>query len=246
MGYEAEMPGTLVTQRQLQIICNRYYFAGCYVSGKTLEVGCGPGIGLGYLSRRAEVIGGDFNPDNLAYAKRHYNGRIGVVYLDAHKLQYKDKVFNTVLAMAVANYLDMDKFLKESYRVLITGGKLVFCIPNPCVPGFRPSLLSNRYYSLHDLRVMVKRYYGYDTTIFGVFSEVKPPVIRNKVVKLAGKCLNNKVGDKIRVPLSRKLLKTVPLPPEIAEGMAEYIEPDYLLSDEDTEHLVFYVVGEKL
>lgn len=58
---ETEIPGIKVSWDQLQIICHRYYFASKFVLGKrVLEVGCGPGLGLGYLSRNTkQVVGGD-------------------------------------------------------------------------------------------------------------------------------------------------------------------------------------------
>ena len=115
MSYEAEMPGMKVTREQLQIICSRYYFASQFVSGKqVLEVGCGPGLGLGYLSRRAvKVIGGDYAEDNLRCAQQHYRDRIELVRLDAHNLPFKDNCFDVVVAMATVIYLQLDSFFKE-------------------------------------------------------------------------------------------------------------------------------------
>lgn len=74
MSNEAEIPGIRVSKEQLRIICACYYFASKFVFGKTvLEVGCGPGIGSGYLAERAKkVVGVDISKENLDYASRHY------------------------------------------------------------------------------------------------------------------------------------------------------------------------------
>ena len=84
---ETEMPGTKVNIDPLQIICHRYYFASKFVSGKEmLEVGCGPGIGLGYLSKNAKwVVGGDITKNNLRCAQKHYVAKVELVSMDAHK-----------------------------------------------------------------------------------------------------------------------------------------------------------------
>src|SRR2546421_6017194 len=71
---ETELPGRTVNRDTRQLISHRHYWACQFVSEKkVLEVGCGPGLGLGCLSRRAKrVIGGDNTGGTLTLAKRHY------------------------------------------------------------------------------------------------------------------------------------------------------------------------------
>jgi SAM-dependent methyltransferase len=243
MGFEAEMPGIEITREQLQIICNRYYFAGQYLSGKVLEVGCGAGLGLGYLSQKAEVIGGDITQENINYAKAHYKGRIELMIMDAHHLPFKNNTFDVVVAMAVTIYLKLDNFLKECSRVLKPRGLLIFCIPNLNVSGFQPSRLSRNYYSVPDLYAMVSRWF--DTEMFGVF-KYQQSNLRNKLVAIASKTIKYMMGDRVRQSLSHSVLHTLKLPPEIKEGMANYIQPTPIQTNMlDVKHKVIYVVGRK-
>ena len=60
-----ELSGDEVSQEQVDRICNRYYWAGKYCAGKdVLEVACGTGQGLGYLSKLAKSLNaGDFSEE---------------------------------------------------------------------------------------------------------------------------------------------------------------------------------------
>ena len=120
MSHEAELPGREITREHLQIIYSRYYFASQFVEGRqVLEVGCGPGLGLGYLSTAAErVIGGDYAEDNLRLAKNHYQDNIDLAVLDAHSLPFRDACLDTVVSMATVIYLQLDRFFTECARVL--------------------------------------------------------------------------------------------------------------------------------
>ena len=81
---ETELPGRTVNRDTRQLISHRYYWASQFVSEKkVLEVGCGPGLGLGCLSRRAKrVIGGDITRDILTLAKSHYASRVGIACME--------------------------------------------------------------------------------------------------------------------------------------------------------------------
>jgi len=174
MSHEAGMPGDKRTREQLQMICCRYYTAAQYIQGKqVLEVGCGTGLGLGYLSRRAKnVVGGDYSEDNIRCAQRHYGNRIKLQVLDAHELPFKNGCFDVVIAMEVIQYLHLERFLSESYRVLKQGGTLLLCIPNQDAPGFRRSPLGYDYYSAPELLTSLNRHH-FDAEIFGAF-----PILR--------------------------------------------------------------------
>jgi len=52
-----EIAGDEVTQEQIDRLCNRYYWAGKYCSGKgVVEAACVSGQGLGYLSGIAKSL----------------------------------------------------------------------------------------------------------------------------------------------------------------------------------------------
>jgi SAM-dependent methyltransferase len=173
LSKEAELIGIKVGLDQLQVICNRYYFAGQFVTDKAvLEVGCGSGIGLGYLNQNAEsIIGGDYANDNLNMA-RQYCLNIPLIQLDAHYLPFRNKSFDVIVAMATIIYLDLDKFFAECHRLLEAGGILAFCTPNKDQPHFQPSGESRHYYSVPELSLRVGRYFNAE--FFGMFPVLAP------------------------------------------------------------------------
>ena len=66
-----DMPGQKATTEQLSRIFSRYHFARMFVEGKdVLDIGCGSGLGLPYLSEIAKhVVGGDIDKKNIAFAR---------------------------------------------------------------------------------------------------------------------------------------------------------------------------------
>ena len=248
MSQEAELPGMRVTKEQLQIICCRYYFASQFVAGKqVLELGCGPGLGLGYLSQSAtRVIGGDYDEDNLRLAQRHYEDRVELALLDAHNLPFKDNCFDVVVVMATIIYLQLDSFFNECYRVLKKGGMLVFCIPNKDQPGFQRSPLSKNYFSVPELSELLSPHF--DAKFFGAFpihKESQSTKSRYAIVAKAGKALTLIFrGEKIKELLSRFFLDTSVLKEEIEDGMAEDIQPEPVSGDTPTtQYRVLYAVA---
>ncbi len=252
MSYEAEMPGTRVTIGQLQVICSRYYFAAQFVKGKdVLEVGCGPGLGLGYLVRRARrVIGGDYAEDNLKIAWQHYGSQVELVRLDAHHLPFKRSSFDAVVAMATVAYLRVDRFFEECHRVLKKGGALVFCTPNKNQPGFQRSLLSLDYFSIPELSLLLSRHF--DAEFFGVFpvpGTAQRAITRytNAAVAGIGRALTLVPrGAGVKDFVSRSILRdsALPLAHEIKDGMVEDIKPEPIRADApDFGHRVIYVVA---
>lgn len=248
MSHEAEMPGMKVTKEQLQIICCRYYFASQFVSGKqVLEVGCGPGLGLGYLSRRAEkVIGGDYAEDNLRCAQQHYKGRVELILLDAHNLPFKDNCFDVVVAVAVVIYLQLDRFFDECYRVLKRGGTLAFCIPNKDQPDFHRNPLSKNYFSIPELSALMSRHF--DARFFGAFTAHKELQViksRDAIVTKIGKALAlMPKGEEIKGFLSRFLFGTSVLKAEIEDGMVENIQVEPIRDDcPNFQYRVLYTVA---
>jgi ubiquinone/menaquinone biosynthesis C-methylase UbiE len=134
MSHEAELPGRRFTAEAMQMIFTRYHTISPYVEGKTvLDVGCGAGIGLGYLVRKGakSVVGIDYSMENLRIAKHYYNNRkIKIIQSDAHKMPFKDNYFDVITAMQVIQYLSIDRFLSECRRIFKRDGVLILCLPN--------------------------------------------------------------------------------------------------------------------
>ena len=248
MSHEAEMPGMNVTKEQLQIICYRYYFASQFVSGKqVLEVGCGAGLGLGYVARRAKgVIGGDYAEDNLRVAQQHYKGRVGLVLMDAHNLPFKDNSFDVVIAMAVVIYFQLGRFFEECYRILKRGGVLVFCTPNKMRPGFHRSPLSKNYLSVPELSALMSQHF--DARIFGAFpvhKELQVIKSRDAIVAKVGKTLALMPGgEEIKGLFSRFLFGTSVLKAEIEDVMVENVQLEPVNSDSTAfKYRVLYTIA---
>ena len=248
MSYEAEIPGMKVTKEQLQIISSRYYFASLFVSGRqVLEVGCGPGLGLGYLSLRAErVIGGDYSEDNLRSAQQHYKDRVELTLLDAHNLPFKDNCFDVVLAMATIVYLQLDSFFNECYRVLKKGGCLVFCIPNKEQPDFQRSPLSKNYFSIPELLLLMDEHF--DARFFSAFPISKALQVtkrRDTIVAEVGKALTLiPKGERIKAFLNRSLFGTSLLTEEIEDGAVGNIQPKPIYASSlGSQYRVIYAVA---
>jgi len=197
MDIGRDVPGIRLNLKELQTICCRYYTAGQFIMGKrVLEVGCGVGLGLGYLSKKAQsVVGGDISDDALKAARGYYQNRIELVRLNAQKLPFRDACFDKVIAMEMLYYLPRpDEFLDECHRVLADDGTLVLCIGNKDFPA----PLSRSYnMSTPELSALLKRHF--DAEIFGAFSgEANPSItkLRAEIYKIAGKALSLVPGGK--------------------------------------------------
>lgn len=168
---ETELPGRDINLDTLQIIAHRYYWVSQLVSGKeVLEVGCGPGLGLGCLSREAKrVIGGDITKDSLTLARNHYASKVEIACMDAHRLPYKDNCLDVVVSLAAIIYMDLPSFFDECSRVLRPGGMLIINTPNKDIPGFCPSQLSHQYYSIPELCLLLNQH-NFDAEVSGAFA----------------------------------------------------------------------------
>ena len=248
---EAEIPGREVTQEQYDMICCRYHTAIPFIQNKTvLEVGCGAGLGLGLLSKHAKcVIGGDMNKTLLKIANKHYKNKIKTRTFNAHELPYNNYSFDVVLCMEVLQYLDINLFLTECWRVLNTNGKLIICIPNPDNIDFRRSALGDNYYSVNELNKELKKH-GFEPKIYGAFEShnSKEKRIKQKVLEFGSVVLDNvPFGDVIKDKLNKDVLNKVKLPSEIAN---EDIKPESMKLAElntneiNTKYKILYVIAD--
>ena len=96
-----ELPGLRASREQVARIYQRYHFATQFATGKhVLEIGCGAGLGLGYLANVAKkVVGGDVEEKNVTLAKEYYKnkGNISVDLMDAHNVLLANEGFDLVL-----------------------------------------------------------------------------------------------------------------------------------------------------
>ena len=100
---------------------------------RALEVGCGTGLFLEQVSRSGAALRAlDLSTHLLHRARARLAGRANVSFLcgNAEQMPYPDGCFDAVYGSSVLHHLDLDRALREAFRVLRPGGRLVFTEPN--------------------------------------------------------------------------------------------------------------------
>lgn len=168
-----ELPAGRASRQQLARLRHRYCLAATLSAGRdVLEVGCGAGLGLGWLAGEARrVTGGDFTASSLALARRHYNGRVPLLRLDAAALPFRDRSFDAIILFETLYYLKRpEEFVAGCARVLRPNGLLLIGTVNPESSGFHPSPFAHRYFPARELGELLSGG-GFDPEIFGGFPE---------------------------------------------------------------------------
>jgi len=222
-----ELPCSLATHEQHCRLYQRYHMARQYSCGKAvLEVGCGAGVGLGYLASTASyTVGGDYTESLLRIAYSHYRKRVPLVRFDAHILPFRDDSFDVVVLFEAIYYLRYpSKFLAECRRVLSSRGIVVICSVNRAWSDFNPSPLSTRYYSAQELGDLLKEH-GFGVELYGAFP-VATGTAKDRIVSLIKRvAINLNLIPKTmkgKAVLKRVFLgRLVPIPPEVTEGMTD-------------------------
>jgi len=118
----------------------RYRFCAQFVRGRrVLDVATGSGYGAQALAQAgaALVVGLDYDPQAIGYARQHYPGPAFVV-ADAHHLPFPPAAFQVVVSLETIEHLERpEAFLDEVRRVLAPGGLLILSTPQKGVypPG---------------------------------------------------------------------------------------------------------------
>jgi SAM-dependent methyltransferase len=100
---------------------------------KALELGCGTGVFLQLVAGSGATLHGlDLSPDLLARARARLAGlsNVSLDEGDAQAMPYPDRNFDLVYGSSVLHHLDLAAALREAWRVLRPGGRLVFAEPN--------------------------------------------------------------------------------------------------------------------
>jgi len=250
-----ETPDTKATLEQLERIYSRYRFALGFCKGKdVLEVACGAGQGLGYISRNAKtVVGGDVDEKILDFARKTYieNKNIEIHKIDAQDLPFENENFDVVILYEAIYYLlSPDKFIKEALRVLRKQGTLIICTVNREWPDFNPSPYSYKYFSVLELSSMLKDNGFVDVVLYGG-SRVSAEGLRSKItsfLKRTAVCLNLMPKTMKGKQFLKRMFfgKLYPMPSEIQEGMSTYEEPVRLPLDvQSSIYKIIYAVAYK-
>jgi SAM-dependent methyltransferase len=251
-GELTEAPGGWVSTEGARMLYTRYDYGARQSRGaRVLELGCGPGVGLGLLSDHASfVVGGDFDQALLRRARGTYAGRIPLVRLDVQALPFSDGAFDVVLFFEASYYVpDMERGFDEITRVLVPGGRVVFVNANPERPDFIPSPMSVHYHSVAELRSALERR-GYVVRAEGAFA-VGDATWGGRILMTIRR-LARRLGvipDTLRGrALLKRLLRQrlVPVPPRLTEGFDRPSEREPLRPGESAGSFkVVYVTGER-
>lgn len=242
-----EVSGDEVSREQVQRLCNRYYWAERYCSGKdVLEVACGSGQALGLLQRVSKTLeAGDTSDELLAVAKRHYGERIKLQKIDAHQIPFNDHSKDVILCFEAIYYFeDVAKFLCESRRILRPGGLLLIASANKDLYDFNPSPYSHSYYGVVDMRDLFFRF-GFATEFFGD-TPLQDLSIRQRILRPIKK-LVVQLGLVPKSMSGKKILKKlvfgnlVQMPDEITDETCPRIHPDSIPTGiPNTTHKVIF------
>jgi SAM-dependent methyltransferase len=151
-----ESPGQGATCEQLSMMMTRYSLAKGYSIDKdVLEIACGSGTALGYLSSVAKsVVGGDIDQHLLKIACINNQGdlKISVKLIDALSIEFPDSYFDTIIFFEAIYYLDnVNKLVEECLRVLRPNGTILISTVNCEWHGFNASPFSTRYLKAEEL-----------------------------------------------------------------------------------------------
>lgn len=245
-----EIPGNKVTREQLERMYTRYRFASEFCEERdVLEVACGPGLGLGYLAKRAKrVVGGDYTENLLKLAKEHYGRMMDLLRLDAHTLPFKEGSFDVVIFYEAIYYLENpEEFINDCRRVLRENGRLIICTVNKDWSDFNPSPFSIRYLSAFELSELLNQY-DFDVELFGdcpVFADSAMNKVISIIKRTAVALHLMPKTMKMKAIFKRLFLgKLLTLKEEIEDGMVEYSPPVPISHDKPNfQYKVLYAVA---
>jgi ubiquinone/menaquinone biosynthesis C-methylase UbiE len=248
-----EVPGLMASSEQIARIYHRYRFAREYAKSRDiLEVACGSGMGLGYLSTVAKsVIGGDIDRKNVDLALKVYkNSPIHVKEMDAHHLPFEDKSFDLVLLFEALYYLQKPEiFVKEAARIMRENAILIVCTVNKDWSDFHPSPYTHFYFSAPELNSLLRPTFQ-EITMYGAFPTqvkgIKASLIsRIKRTAVYFKLIPNSL--KARAYMKRIFMGPLkPIPLQVKDSMAPYEPPVPMsLSTPTSELKIIYALAMK-
>lgn len=242
--------GLPASPEQLAMAYFRYRMAaGLAPGGRVLEVGCGTGMGLAYLSENAgEAVGCDISEELLSQARSRLPG-LELVNAPASDLPFADASFDLVAMLEMIYYVpDQESVVAEAARVLRPGGTLMVCLPNRDRPAFNPSPLSTQYPDVPTLAALLERA-GLQVTVYGAFGAAPASRSERRLDRLRAIAVRLHLvprSMRAKALVKRILYGRLPRLDAIHDGMAEIPDPvelDHKRRSGDFKNL--YAVGRK-
>lgn len=245
-----ELADDEVSLEQIERLANRYYWCKEYCRDKdVLELACGHGQGLGYLTTISKsVVAGDIMPSLVDKANAHYGDRVDIRVIDAQDLPFPDNSFDVIILFEAIYYLpDVDKFMNECKRVLRGGGMILLATANKDLYDFNPSPYSHKYYGAKEINDLFVSH-GFSCDVFASWPvdavSIKQKILRpiKKIVVTLNLMPKTMAGKKLLKRLVFGRLQKMPA--EITSNTAEYVPPVPVSRDRpDTRHKVLLAAG---
>ena len=100
---------------------------------RALELGCGTGVFLRRVATcGAQIVGIDLSQDLLAHARENVTGieNVRLVCGNAEAMPFPDQSFDAVYGSSVLHHLGLERAMAEAFRLVRSGGRIVFAEPN--------------------------------------------------------------------------------------------------------------------
>ncbi len=129
---------------------------------KLLDIACGNGYGLAYLSKYVKyVIGADISSEVILRAKEKfkkiYNIQLHVE--DVTNMTFKDNTFDIVTSFETIEHVNPELYLLEIQRVLKSKGRFILSTPQNCLGHIPINAEHNHEYSLEEIRDITSKYF---------------------------------------------------------------------------------------
>ena len=246
-----ETPGLPATEEQLARLYHRYRFSRDYtLHKKVLEVGCGSGLGLKYLSLESSLVAGlDIDLNNIRIAASHHNqAGLFLIRGDAQFLPFRNRSFDVVLLFEALYYLKgPEMFVREAARVISEDGRLIISTVNRSWDDFHPSPFAHNYFTVPELIDLLGKQFP-QVLIFGAFP-VQSTGMRNRAVSLVKRLAVNMhlIPGSLaaRAYLKRLFIGPLkPLPASLEEVKGVYSPPQRIAMDRPNKDFkIIYAVA---